>query len=410
MLRVLIINSVPLNGGDQALLRATLAGLERYLPSPISVTVLCHDPLQSSPYLPDLALHWDYEHSLHRFSNRPWEKGKHLLQKLLRPFGIGPRLHRPDWFLASNNQKEVYALIQKADLVISSAGGYLHDFYGYRQRMEVFKFLLDLNKPLVLLGQSIGPFWKKENHDLLCKILPRISLIVLREKYSLAHLQALNIPLDKVVVHTDLAFGLARFYPQDQLLSKQQPVKKLAMSFRAWQDEQTTAQVLEKAIVFCQYLLEKYPLEITFLSTCQGIPVYHDDSQLAEQIVAQLPPELRQRCQINRQYHPGLDLIAEYGAFDAYIGMRLHGAILAMLGATPAMNIAYEDKTAGIYEFLDWSDYQVDYRQEMAEWQKTADRFLAELPQIQAQIPERLQRAADQVEQAFLRLPSILDS
>jgi polysaccharide pyruvyl transferase WcaK-like protein len=38
---------------------------------------------------------------------------------------------------------------------------------------------------------------------------------------------------------------------------------------------------------------------------------------------------------------------------DAEIGMRLHGALLSMLGGTPAMAIAYEEKTPGIFASLD---------------------------------------------------------
>ena len=59
-------------------------------------------------------------------------------------------------------------------------------------------------------------------------------------------------------------------------------------------------------------------------------------------------------------------LIQLYGQMDAYIGMRLHGAILAMLGGTPAMAIAYEEKTPGIFASLGLEAFQVDHRRQRA--------------------------------------------
>ena len=63
----------------------------------------------------------------------------------------------------------------------------------------------------------------------------------------------------------------------------------------------------------------------------------------------------------NKRYKP-IELISKYHEFDAYIGMRLHGAILSMLKAAHLLStLATEDKTKGIYEFLELSDYNIDY-------------------------------------------------
>src|SRR5207244_2284969 len=148
-------------------------------------------------------------------------------------------------------------------------------------------------------------------------------------------------------------------------VAKRGPVRKIALSFRRWPLEASPETgILPKAIELCRYLLHSNPdVQLLFLSTCQGIPEYVDDSAIARTIVAALPESLRVRCSIDhRRYRPA-ELIRAYSEADAYIGMRLHGAILAMLGGTPAMAVAYEEKTAGIFAALDLAPFQIDYRE-----------------------------------------------
>ena len=57
----LITNSVPLNGGDEALLRATVESLGQSFPGS-NVTVLCKDVELARKYLPDLDLESDLAH------------------------------------------------------------------------------------------------------------------------------------------------------------------------------------------------------------------------------------------------------------------------------------------------------------------------------------------------------------
>ena len=44
--------------------------------------------------------------------------------------------------------------------------------------------------------------------------------------------------------------------------------------------------------------------------------------------------------------------------------MRLHGAILSMLGGTPAFNLGYEEKTEGIYSAIGLDSFQVNFNQD----------------------------------------------
>ena len=126
-MRILITNSVPLNGGDEALLRALLITLAKRWPD-AEIVVLCHDVNRCREYIPGVRFGSDLEFAATRASRR-----------------------------------ETIEYYRTADLVISAPGGFLHDFYPLENRLQGFELALNLSKPVVLLGQSIGPFFKPES-------------------------------------------------------------------------------------------------------------------------------------------------------------------------------------------------------------------------------------------------------
>src|SRR4051812_43177023 len=98
--RFLITNCVPLNGGDEALLRATIEGLSRRIPG-CSVGVLCKSVALCRKYLPDLELASDLE------------------------------------FCESAEERHaVLDMYRSADLVISAPGGFFHDHYAIDARLD----------------------------------------------------------------------------------------------------------------------------------------------------------------------------------------------------------------------------------------------------------------------------------
>src|SRR5437763_16003171 len=115
-MNILITNSVPLNGGDEALLRATIESLKTRWPKS-EITTLCKNVDLTRQYLPDLSLGPDIE------------------------------------FATNGSLPEVSAAYRNADLVISAPGGFLHDFYPVEYRLRGFEVALSLGKPLVLFAQ-----------------------------------------------------------------------------------------------------------------------------------------------------------------------------------------------------------------------------------------------------------------
>jgi colanic acid/amylovoran biosynthesis protein len=393
--RFLITNSVPLNGGDEALLRATIAFLTDEFPN-CHIKVLCKDVESCRRYCPDLELGSDLEFVRpSTVASRLVLKARGILHELVC-FPIAPRIS-----FASLNKEErgIIDDYNFADLVISSAGGFLHDYYDIRQRLIGFEMALSLGKRVVIIGQSIGPFWKWRSMRLVRRALGRLDAILLRENHSLGHLRDSRVDQSRVFVSTDIAFYWRRMAPE-LYIAKRGPVRRIALSFRDWHSDGVSVEtIVQRAAELCRHLLNRSAdIDLVFVSTCQGVPHYADDSAVAKKIVRALPAMLQSRCAIDQRRYAPDRLIWRYSQMDAYIGMRLHGAILAMLGGTAAMAIAYEDKTPGIFATLGLEQFQVDHRQGAKRWISCAEVFMRCIDDIRVKLPTLLDAAAATLE------------
>ena len=358
-MKILITNSVPLNGGDEALLQATVESLQARWPQS-QIAVLCKDAEQARPRFTGLVIEPDLE------------------------------------FVKSSSQRDrVSNLYREADLVLSAPGGFLNDHYPLAERLRGFELANALGKPVVLFAQSIGPFWKEESIRRIREVLNRVSLISVRDAASKQHLVDCGVAGTKIRETADAAF-LWRHLAPGLYRQKNGPVRSIALSFRIWPlgDQVEIQRTLGKARQLCRHLLADPNRSLVFLSTCQGIEGYVDDSLLAVQIVEALPHELRERCRVDRARYNPRELMQLYGQCDAFIGMRLHGCILSMLAGTPALGLGYEQKTQEVFRQLDLEPYQVRFETELDDWLCSTERLLADIEKIRAALPASLDRLA----------------
>jgi polysaccharide pyruvyl transferase WcaK-like protein len=352
----LITNSVPLNGGDEALLRALSTSLLRRWPDS-EVTVLCRDLELCHKQLPDLHLASDLEFANTEESRR--------------------------------NTLECY---RAADVVLSAPGGFLHDHYSIKERLQGFEVALRLSKPLLLIGQSIGPFWKRGSVKHVRQVLNQASCICLRDQISSRHLARCGVAPARVRITADAAFLWHRIAPEMFKPKRESNNRLIGLSFRVWPlgDQVALQQTIAKGEELCRYILRDSDKKILFLSTCQGIPGYVDDSEIALRIRERLPDSLQARCDIDRARYGPVELIRALGQCDAFVGMRLHACILAMLAGVPAMGLGYEDKTEEIFRQMGLESYQIPFTSNARSWIRKAEYFLANVNAIRNQLATAL--------------------
>ena len=389
--RILITNSVPLNGGDEALLRATIEGLMRRWPRS-SIRVLCSDVELCRKQLSDLSLYPDLEQI-----TAAQTFGRHLVNALHRRFCLRNSItrwlsHSVDWITAKSTRREVLNLYRGCDLVISSPGGFFHDYYPIGDRLRGLDTALHWGKPVILLAQSIGPFWKRRSLKQVKNVFNRVSRICVRDSFSRKHLIGCGVDPNRIQETSDIAFLWRDLVPE--LFSKKSgPVKSIVLCFRKWpiNDVVGTAKIVEKAAKLCEFLLADPSREIHFISSCQGLPGYVDDSELALAVLESLSPRLGSRCKIDRRRYTPRELIEVLGRHSMTVSMRLHVCILAMLGGAPAVGLGYEDKTAGIFGQLGLEAYQVGFQSDFCEWAACVTRLVEDLDLVRSRLPRLLE-------------------
>ena len=88
--------------------------------------------------------------------------------------------------------------------------------------------------------------------------------------------------------------------------------------------------------------------------------------------------------------------------------MRLHGCLLAMLGGTPAMGLAYESKTPEIFRQLGLKKYQLPFTSYATRWCECASGLFEDLDAVRTALPDALDRMSGAVNRALARLDSIV--
>jgi colanic acid/amylovoran biosynthesis protein len=101
--------------------------------------------------------------------------------------------------------------------------------------------------------------------------------------------------------------------------------------------------------------------QVTFVSTCQGVPEYaHDDSRTADAIVSGLDSAVAEHVVIDAAFHTPEQLMELAKGFDFVVATRMHMMILSLCVGTPVLPIAYEFKTRELAARLGIADVTLD--------------------------------------------------
>jgi colanic acid/amylovoran biosynthesis protein len=364
---VLFINCVCSNTGDAAIFQAAVAVMRRTWGRDTTFVVQDDHSQRVAILYPDLAAHPSCYWTL-AYTELPGWRGGLVRRLRFWHFALGRRLTRAGLgFLANSLLSEVERdyldAYRRADVVVATGGTYLVEQYDLGQRIFDMQTAIAMDRPLLLYTQSLGPFHSRANRRQLGRIFRAARLILLRDKRSHAHLRDLGIPEDILRMAPDAAFALgdddlARRPINSFPLAKPRP--QVALSVRRWDHfAESSAQegmqrYREAFAALAVHLVKRYDAEVTFLSTCQGAPGYHDDSLVASAIAAMLPDESRARIRVDGDFHTPGELLERLREFDWVVATRMHLAILALGAGTPVTPIAYEFKTTELFKSLQY--------------------------------------------------------
>lgn len=299
--------------------------------------------------------------------------------------------------LLSARQRAHLARMAESDIVVATGGTYFVEHYNFSAKADEVLAAHALGKPVYLFTQSMGPFRRAESRELMKRVEEASEGVFLRDERSRRNLLEVGVDERKLGVHADAAFALApiRAVPAElqstaALAGVGQPSgaggtasprrTRIAVSVRAWKfaatmraagtpesaDDQADERY-RRAVADAVRTLARRGAEVVFISTCQGLPEFSDDSRLAQRIVDEhLTGEPNVR--VDRSFRTPTQLIDQLPGFDVAIATRMHFAILALAAGTPVVAIAYEFKSRELLRGMGWEDLVVDYNDVNADW------------------------------------------
>jgi colanic acid/amylovoran biosynthesis protein len=168
----------------------------------------------------------------------------------------------------------------------------------------------------------------------------------------------------------------------------------VAVSVREWtHDKRDMESFLKMIESFCEVVLNK-GFDIEFVSTCQGVRGYRDDSQVAAVVrdrIMEKYPDMIGRITVDSSYHTYYELVDLLNTKYCFtVGTRLHMCILSLINGTPAFNVSYEVKGVECYKYLGLEKYSVDFNEPFVTAQEKFESFLENYKSIRGSLLDRL--------------------
>lgn len=258
------------------------------------------------------------------------------------------------------------------DAYIGSPGGYMNSYYGLKKCLLPLIEAKKINKKTAVYSQSVGPL-NKRDINLLNLYSNFIDVLLVRDQFSRICVD--NTDCNSKIIQTkDAAFLLE---PRESNLKNN---KLIGVSVRSWKHDNRNMEAYYELIqLYCERILEN-GFDIEFISTCQGVPDYVDDSKTASIIegkILQKTPEYSMRVKVDTSFHTYFELMNILNTrYTFVIGTRLHMCILSLINGTPAFNISYEIKGKECYSYLGLEDYTIDFNASKNEALTKLDLFI----------------------------------
>lgn len=345
MKKILIANAVPTNNGDAAL----IFGLR--------------DKLVNRGYEVIIST-THYETVKKLYKDIKWIKAEYQFNKIEQKI----------YYRLPNYKKRIMEkrirrnkLYKDIDVIISAPGGYINSYYGIEEKLFCMSLIKKyFNTKIVMYSQSVGPL-NENDKNILDKYMKMFDLFMARDEISYNNVKSYK----NTIKTNDAAFLLN---------SKESKNKEniIGISVRQWgfegRSKDKYIELIRNIVVKCIDNGNK----VEFISTCQGIPNYVDDSKIANVIKNGLDEKYKKEVVVNEKYY-SLNQLREYiNKFKFIIGTRLHMCILSTLSGIPAFNISYEVKGKECYKILDLMEFSIDYNDDinisLAKLQKFIDQ------------------------------------
>lgn len=261
---------------------------------------------------------------------------------------------------------------------IMSGGDSFSDIYGIKRFFYVALpqlLILIMNKPLILLPQTIGPFKKKYAQIISSYILKHAKRVFSRDRMGVEYAQGINRgQINKVGFCYDLGFLLE---PQSTgrtdlyKISKRSNnnvivglnVSGLLINGGYTKKNQfgLSSDYMELNVAIVESLLKHEEVMVCLVPHVFG-QTLENDFVASRAVLNGIKPELRDRVVLFDEEFTAAEVKSVIGRCDLFIGARMHACIAAISQCIPAIPLGYSDKFMGVIKSIGLDDVVQDMR------------------------------------------------
>lgn len=267
------------------------------------------------------------------------------------------------------HRKSVRAQLSDAEAVILVGGSDLFEIrspftsrFRLRRITEAAIDAVHVGVPVYLWGHTLGPFETRTGKRIATRVLESATEILVRDEASLQTVSSLA-PDGKAQIVPDFGFNIRPEPLPDRHLSAKWGRYIALVPRRHFFDHQNvrTDRLLGRLAEFAKGLLQAGEVDsVVLVPQVIGPSELEDDRIVVSQLAGRINDD-RVHVVDSGLYGPS-EFSGLYSDAVAVIAVRLHGAILAMTGGTPALAVAYfTGKTSGVMDGLGLSDSWVEF-------------------------------------------------
>jgi polysaccharide pyruvyl transferase CsaB len=282
----------------------------------------------------------------------------------------------------------IVAAVEASDLLILGGGGLFFDYWGVDLDDVLtsahggiafylgFALLASLmRKPLMVYGAGVGPLTSEAGRMTTRHIFEQAELISVRDHESAALLSAIGIPIERVRIVSDPAFGFQAI-PDDasrtlmtSLVGQTASPPIIGVALRDWTGEAPSVDWEGEVAAALDSFLDQHGGTALFIPLHRRTNTGPGDSLVAVRVRSRM--RFHERTAISPEEHSPEAKAGLLGQCDLVIGMRLHALIFALSQGVPAVALSYDPKVSSVLSAAD-SGYPVINLSELSgEWLAT---------------------------------------
>lgn len=358
MKKILIIGGYSCkNPGDEAILKSTIYRIKEFFPDAFFYiwTDQRNFTLNFDREIPFEIIHWNIFPDILRV-----KKLNAVLRAFYNNFFPFSRYLLAPFF---SNEK-FNKVVLDCNAVIAVGGGYLTSHYSVKEINYLANTVKRLNKPFYLIGQTLGPFYRKYHLLMADEIFQYADKIVIRDVDSMSEVyrykQKVTIGSDDAILFEPNNKKVDEFLENSLLRpSNSELTLNIGFNLRIWGDSRESYPQLARSLSKITALLPEYKIRFVFVpmevsNNCddriEGRYFYGLLDKQIDFVILENPLTVEQ-------------IYGLIGHLDFFIGMRLHGLVFALSNAVPSIGLYYEDyyerKIRGLFEVFDFNNYSL---------------------------------------------------